>query len=149
QARAIIERQLAQLVRLVDDLLNASRISTGRLELARGPIDLRAAVASAVESVRPMVDRAGHELNVRMPASPVSVHGDHARLLQVAANLLTNAAQYTEPGGRIDVSLDTAGVEARLQVADDGIGIDEAFLPRLFEMFTQGEPRAGEPRQGL
>jgi len=148
-ARAIIERQLAQLVRLVDDLLDVSRISRGKLELKRSQLDLRSAIASAVESVRPLVDGARHELRVRMPRSAIPLNGDHARLTQAVANLLTNAAQYTNPGGHIDIGVHADDREARIHIADDGIGIDPEFLPRAFEMFTQGEQRSGEPRRGL
>ncbi|HEX6992669.1 MAG TPA: ATP-binding protein [Gammaproteobacteria bacterium] len=148
-ARAIIERQLAQLVRLVDDLLDVSRISRGTLELKRAPLDLRSAIASAVESVRPLVDSGRHELRVQMPRTAIPLHGDHARLTQALANLLTNAAQYTNPGGHIDIGVDADGREARIHIADDGIGLDPEFLPRAFEMFTQGEQRSGEPRRGL
>jgi signal transduction histidine kinase/ActR/RegA family two-component response regulator len=148
-ARAIIERQLSQLVRLVDDLLDASRISRGTLELKRGPLDLRSAIANAVESVRPLIDSARHDLKVQLPESPVRVHGDLVRMTQVVANLLTNAVQFTNPGGRIQVNLETSGAEARIRVTDNGIGIDEPLLNRVFEMFTQGEQRPGEPRHGL
>jgi len=149
QAREIIERQLGQLVRLVDDLLDASRLSRGRLELKRTPVDLRVAIANAVESVRPLIDASRHELDVRMPASPVRVNGDQVRLTQAISNVLTNAAQYTEPGGRIEVELHVTGDDARLRVADNGIGIEPSLLPRIFEMFMQGEQRPGEPRHGL
>ena len=148
-ARAIIERQLTQLVRLVDDLLDVSRISRGTLELKRAPLDLRSAIASAVESVRPLIDASRHRLRVQMPRTALPVDGDQARLTQALANLLTNAAQYTNPGGHIDVGIDANGREARIHIADDGIGIDPEFLPRAFEMFTQGEQRSGEPRRGL
>lgn len=148
-ARAIIQRQLAQLVRLVDDLLDVSRISRGTLELKRAPLDLRSAIASAVESVRPLIDGSRHQLRVQMPGTALPLDGDQARLTQALANLLTNAAQYTNPGGHIDVGVDANGREARIHIADDGIGIDPEFLPRAFEMFTQGEQRSGEPRRGL
>src|SRR5690606_16765223 len=148
-ARAIIDRQLAQLVRLVDDLLDVGRISRGTLELKRGPLDLRTAIASAVESVRPLVDTARHELNVHMPKTPVPLHGDHARLVQALSNVLTNAAQYTTPGGHIDVTVAMTASEALVRVIDDGIGLDPNLLPHVFEMFTQGKPRTGEPRRGL
>src|SRR5690606_4388023 len=100
-AREIIDRQLGQLVRLVDDLLDASRLSRGALELKRSPLDVRAAIADAVENVRPLLDEAHHELDVRAPSSPIRVDGDHVRLTQAFSNILANAAQYTEPGGRI------------------------------------------------
>ncbi len=149
QARAIIERQLSQLIRLVDDLLDASRLSRGTLELKRAPLDLRTAAASAVESVRPLVDSARHTLSVHMPPTAVPLDGDQARLAQALANVLTNAAQYTHPGGHIDLTIDTIGRTARIRIADDGIGVEAALLPRMFEMFAQGEQRSGEPRRGL
>src|SRR5690606_270214 len=98
------------------------------------PLDLRTAVASAVESVRPLIDSARHELEVHMPQTPVPLHGDHARLAQALANVLTNAAQYTNPGGHIDLTIDANGGEARIRIADDGIGLDPSLLPRVFEM---------------
>ena len=148
-ARAIIERQLGQLVRLVDDLLDVSRISRGTLELKRAPLDLRTAIASAVESVRPLVDSARHKLHVQVPRNPIPLVGDHARLAQAVGNVLTNAVQYTNPAGHIDVTVDVIGDEAIIRIVDDGIGIDANLLPRVFDMFTQGEQRAGEPRRGL
>jgi len=148
-AREIIDRQLGQLVRLVDDLLDASRLSRGALELKRSPLDVRAAIADAVENVRPLLDEAHHELDVRAPSSPIRVDGDHVRLTQAFSNILANAAQYTEPGGRIDVELQAVGNEARVRIADNGIGIEPSLLPRIFEMFVQGEQRPGEPRHGL
>src|SRR5690606_25396861 len=147
-ARAIIERQLAQLVRLVDDLLDVSRISRGTLELKRAPIDLRAAIAGAVESVRPLVDSARHKLRVHMPRAPIPLHGAHARLSQAIANCLTNPAQYTNPGGHVDALVEDVGGEACIRSTDDGIGLDPSLLPRIFDRFTQGEQRSGEPRRG-
>lgn len=148
-AREIIERQLEQLVRLVDDLLDASRLSRGTLELKRDRIDLRCALANAIETVRPLIDGVRHELVIRMPDTPVRVHGDHVRLTQALSNLLTNAAQYTEAGGRIEVSLEVHGRTAEVRVADDGIGLDPTLVPRIFDLFAQGEQRPGEPRHGL
>jgi len=148
-AREIIDRQLGQLVRLVDDLLDASRLNLGTLELKRSPVDVRAAIADAIENVRPLIEEAHHELDVRTPSSAVRVDGDHVRLTQALSNILTNAAQYTEPGGRIGIELRAAANEARVRIADSGIGIDASILPRIFEMFMQGEQRPGEPRHGL
>ena len=148
-ARAIRERQLGQLVRLVDDLLDVSRLSRGTLELKRAPIDLRTAAASAIESVRPLVDAARHTLSVHLPKAAVPLDGDHARLTQALANVLTNASQYTHPGGHIDLTMEVVGRTARIRVTDDGIGVDAALVPRMFDMFTQGEQRSGEPRRGL
>src|SRR5690606_16693072 len=122
-AREIIDRQLGQLVRLVDDLLDASRLNLGTLELKRSPVDVRAAIADAIENVRPLIEEAHHELDVRTPSSAVRVDGDHVRLTQALSNILTNAAQYTEPGGRIGIELRAAANEARVRIADRRIGI--------------------------
>jgi len=148
-AREIIERQLTQLVRLIDDLLDVSRISRGTMELRQTPLDLRTTIASAVESVRPLIDEARHELAVRMPEDPVNVHGDHVRLSQAVANLLMNSSQYTEDGGHIAVSVECPGDTALVRVTDDGVGITEAMLPGVFDMFSQGEQRRDQPRRGL
>ncbi|HEX7082330.1 MAG TPA: response regulator [Gammaproteobacteria bacterium] len=148
-AREIIERQLAQLVRLIDDLLDASRISRGKFELRRTRFDLRTAIASAVESARPLLDRSGHQLTIRMPEEPVEIHGDYARVSQAISNLLENAAEYTDDGGRVSLALDLDGDVAVVRVSDDGIGIEESMLSRIFELFAQGEHRGGEPRRGL
>src|SRR5690606_9601236 len=148
-AREIIDRQLGQLVRLVDDLLDASRLSRGALELKRSPLDVRAAIADAVENVRPPLDQAPHALDARAPSSHISVDRPHLRLTQALSNILTNAAQYTEPGGRIGIELRAAANEARVRIADRRIGIAASILPRIFEMVMQGAQRPGEPRHGL
>jgi signal transduction histidine kinase len=148
-ARQIIERQLTQLVRLMDDLLDASRISRGKLELRKQPFDVRAAAASAVESATPAMQEAGHELTVGLSDEPLAVSGDRARLIQVIGNLLTNAAQYTPRGGHIRLSIGRDGDNAVVSVTDDGMGIKEDMLSRIFEMFTQVAPRDDGPRKGL
>jgi len=136
RARGALDRQLAHMVRLVDDLLDASRISSGRVELRRELVDLAQVVRDAIEMSAPQLDRAGHELTVDLPATPVLVDGDPARLIQVMVNLLGNAAEYTPAAGHVTIALAIVGDEAVLHVRDDGIGIDGAELPRLFEMFA-------------
>jgi PAS domain S-box-containing protein len=139
EAQQVMERQLAQLIRLVDDLLEVSRISRGKIELRRASVDLGAVVASAVETSRPAIDAARHRLEVRLPPAPLRVHGDFVRLAQVIANLLNNAAKYTDPGGRVAVSVEQQGSEAAIRVQDSGIGLAPELLPRIFDMFAQAD----------
>jgi len=146
QARAMMERQLAQMVRLIDDLLDLSRITNGKIELRRERFDLAAAIQDALETSRPVLESAGHELTVTLPPRPVLVDADRTRLAQVFANLLNNAAKYTDRGGRIGLDAERAGDEAVISVADTGIGIAADVLPHLFEMFSQATP-ALEPRR--
>src|SRR5512135_2965407 len=122
------------MVRLIDDLLDVSRISLGRLELRRSCVDLAAVVASAVETSRPLIESSGHELTVSLPREPVHVDGDLTRLAQVLVNLLSNAARYTEAGGRIRLSVHRDGERALVRVSDDGIGIPAEMLPHLFSL---------------
>ncbi len=147
QARLMMDRQLRQMVRLIDDLLDLSRISRGKIELRRETVDISAAVQNALEISKPMIDQASHELIVRALSSTFFVNGDMTRLGQVFANLLNNAAKYTPSGGRIEVNVDSIGPNVRVRVKDDGIGIDPSALPTVFEMFTQVE-RSSEMAQG-
>jgi PAS domain S-box-containing protein len=143
----IIERQVRQIVKLVDDLMEIARISRGKVELDRKPLPLADVVRGAVEACRPQVERAGHRLDVAVPDEPLVVHGDAVRLTQVLTNLINNAAKYTDAGGRIDVTAQRCGASAVLAVADDGRGIAAAELPRVFDMFAQphlGAKGAGE-----
>jgi PAS domain S-box-containing protein len=137
RARAMLQRQMRQMVRLIDDLLDVNRISRGKIQLRREPIDVAAAVASAIETSRPLIDELGHALEVDLPRGPVLVDGDVTRLAQVFANLLNNAAKYTERNGRIDVRVAREGDDAVVEVRDDGVGIGSDRLPAIFEMFTQ------------
>ena len=139
EAREVMERQLSQLIRLVDDLLEVSRISRGKIELRRASVDLAGVVASAVETSRPTIDAARHRLDVRLPPAPLHVDGDFVRLAQVIANLLNNAAKYTDPGGRISVSVERDGAEAAIRVQDNGVGLAPELLPRIFDMFAQAD----------
>jgi signal transduction histidine kinase len=138
-AYGILERQVAQLVRLVDDLLDVSRVSRGTLGLQPCEVELAAVVSNAVETSRPLVEAAGHELEIELPREPVRVVGDPVRLSQVVTNLLNNAARYTPRGGRIRLAVRRAGAEAAISVRDNGIGIEAQALPGIFDMFRQGE----------
>jgi PAS domain S-box-containing protein len=137
RARDVMDRQLAHMVRLVDDLLDVSRVSRGKLELRRSRVRLADVVGSAVETARPLIDAAGHDLTVSLPDEPVVLDADLTRLAQVFANLLTNSAKYTERGGKICLSAAREGGEAVVTVRDTGIGIPPEDLPRIFDMFSQ------------
>ena len=137
KARTTMERQLAHLVRLTDDLLDVSRITQNKVELRRERVDLCAALHNAVEASWPTIDQQGHALRMDVPSHPVWVIADVTRLAQVFANLLSNAARYTPRGGRILVTAVVEDGRARVVVADTGIGIPRQLLPRIFDMFTQ------------
>jgi PAS domain S-box-containing protein len=148
EARAIVERQLGHLVRLVDDLLDLGRITQNRLELRPARVRLDDALESALESVRPLVDARGHSLDVTRPPEPVWVDGDLVRLAQVLTNLLNNAAKFTPTGGHIGVEVARDGENALVRVRDDGEGFDDETRGHLFEMFAQGSAR-GREKGGL
>lgn len=149
QARTVIERQVGQLNHLVDDLLEISRITTGRVQLRSSPLALGHIVERAVESTQPLITQRAHALKVTLPAEPLWVCGDAARLEQVVVNLLTNAAKYTDEGGVISVSLTLEDGDAVLRVLDTGIGIAPELLPRIFELFTQAERSLDRSQGGL
>jgi signal transduction histidine kinase len=136
-SRAIIARQVKHMAALLDDLLDISRVSRGKLELKRGPLDVASALDEAIESAQPLLAAKGHHLEYTPLDPPVQIVADRMRLIQVMTNLLTNAAKYTDEGGRITLhgTLDEDGL--RLGVRDNGIGISAATLPRVFDMFTQ------------
>src|SRR5579883_186394 len=136
-ARDIIDRQVQQMVRLIDELLDISRITRGKLQLRKERIDLTTAIHSAVEAARPGIDMQGHELNVALPPDTIYLDGDPIRLAQVFSNLLNNDAKYTEKGGHIWLTVERQGGEAVVSVRDTGIGIAADHMPRLFEMFSQ------------
>jgi len=137
----IIERQVKHMMRLVDDLLDASRIARGKITLKRERCDLKEVVTNALEVASPLLEERNHHMNVTLPAPEVWVYVDEARLTQALANLLVNAAKYTDPGGHIDLHLQVDDSHALVIVQDNGIGIDAARLPRIFDMFIQGHPR--------
>ena len=149
QARVMMDRQLTQMTRLVDDLLDVSRITRGKLELRRDRVDLRAVIDVAVEIARPLIDQAGHALTVALPEPPAFVDGDVTRLSQVVSNLLTNAAKYTHPGGDIRLTVERADEWVSVAVKDNGIGIPVAMLERVFEMFTQVDRTLEKTTGGL
>jgi signal transduction histidine kinase len=149
RALAIMERQLQQLVRLTDDLLDVSRITRNRIELRRDRIDLRTVLRSAVETIEPLSDASGHVMTMELSESPLWIYADFTRLAQAFANLLNNAVKYTNRGGRISVSATVDVEEAVVEVSDTGIGIDPALLPRIFDMFIQIEQDVTRARSGL
>jgi signal transduction histidine kinase len=147
--RTMLERQIAHLVRLIDDLLDISRISRGKIQLRKELVDVSPIVAGVLEGSRPLIDAGRHQLTVALSQSPIRVLADPTRLTQILINLLNNAAKYTEPGGRIDL---TATVENRhivFRVRDTGIGIDHDMLPRIFEMFAQVDQSRDRSQGGL
>jgi PAS domain S-box-containing protein len=137
QARAMMERQLAHVVRLVDDLLDVSRISRQKMELRRSRVLLTDVLSSAIETTRPAIEAAGHELMLSLPPEPVHLDADLTRLAQVFSNLLTNSAKYTKRGGRIGLAAERRGGEVVVSVRDTGIGIPAEALPHIFDMFSQ------------
>ena len=147
--RAIMERQLAQMVRLIDDLLDVSRISSGKVVLQRSRVDLRAIAELAVEASMPFISAGNHEFAADLPQGPVWVDGDSSRLSQVMSNLLNNAAKYTAEGGRISLSLSTDGADALVRVQDNGVGIPPEMLNEVFEMFTQVNRTLDRAQGGL
>jgi signal transduction histidine kinase/CheY-like chemotaxis protein len=142
-----IRRQLQHMTRLLDDLLDISRITLGKIRLQRETVNLAQVVANAVETARAVIDERGHELAVTLPDAPVHLRGDVVRLTQIAANLLNNAAKYTEPGGRIEIAVRQTRDVAILTVRDNGIGIPPESLDHIFELFTQ-MPAARERAPG-
>jgi PAS domain S-box-containing protein len=141
EARDMAERQVHHLTRLVDDLLDVSRITHGRIELKRQRLELSRAVAHAVESAQPAMKAQRHQLTVRLPDEAVWLYVDEMRLAQILANLLNNAVQYTPPGGHIRVEGERGISAVEIRVSDSGLGIAPEALPRIFDMFTQVSPR--------
>jgi signal transduction histidine kinase len=148
-SRDIIERQLGQLMRLVDDLLDVSRITRGKINLARERIELGELVARAVETVTPTIEARGHSLTVEMPERALAIYGDPMRLTQVLGNVLGNAAKYTDTGGRITLTARRRNRDVEIAVRDTGIGIAAEVLPRIFDLFTQLDHPTGRPQSGL
>ncbi len=146
---AILKRQTDQLTRLVDDLLDISRIRQGRLTLESGPVEIGEVLEHALETVQPLIREREHSLTLERLRAPVCVLGDRARLIQCVANLLQNAAKYTKPGGRIAVSCAAAGTRVSIAVRDNGAGIPASLLPQLFEPFVQSEETLEHSRGGL
>jgi PAS domain S-box-containing protein len=149
RARGVINRQVVQLTRLVDDLMDVSRVSTGRVRLQLDYIAMNVVVEHAVETMRHLIDQRGLALTVSLPPQPVWLHADAARLQQVVVNLLGNAAKYTQHGGHVWLSVEQEGEECVLRVRDTGIGIAPELLPRVFDLFTQAEQSLDRSQGGL
>jgi PAS domain S-box-containing protein len=149
RSREMMERQIHHLVRLVDDLLDVSRVMRGKIELRRERVELASVVARAVETVQPLVDAQAHQLAVHLPAESLVVDVDPVRLAQVVGNLLTNAAKYTDTNGHIRLTAERHGGTAVLRVRDDGIGIAKEMLPRIFELFVQVDHASTKAQGGL
>jgi PAS domain S-box-containing protein len=147
--RSMMDQALNQLVRLVDDLLDVSRITTGKLQLRKQRVELAAVVQSAVETSRPLIDEQRHKLTIALPQAPVLLDADPTRLAQVFSNLLNNAAKYSEEGGAIALSAECQGQEVVVRVTDKGIGIPTEHLPRIFEMFAQVDTAFERSQGGL
>lgn len=137
QTRTMMDRQLSHMVRLIDDLLDVSRISRNKMELRIERVLLSDVVATAVETARPLIEAAGHELTISLPPQPVFLDADLTRLAQVFSNLLTNSAKYTQPGGKIRLAAQQDAAELEVTVSDNGIGIPTEALPKIFDMFSQ------------
>lgn len=148
-ATGIIDRQTEHMTRLVEDLLDVSRVTRGRIELRRERVDLAMVLKAAIEASSALIERSRHQLSVSTRAAPLYVEGDMTRLTQVVANLLDNAAKYTDPGGQIWVSAEREGSHAVIQVEDSGIGIPSKMLPRIFDMFTQANMSLERAQGGL
>jgi signal transduction histidine kinase len=149
KARLIMERQLKQMVRLVDDLLDVSRINTGKLAIRRAPVQLHTVVGDALELVKPYLASLGHQLEVELPPPPVYLDGDATRLAQVLSNLLNNAAKYTDRGGRLSLRAAVEQDVLKIRVRDNGIGIAANMLGEIFDMFVQADTSLERSTAGL
>lgn len=145
----VMDRQVRHLTRLVEELLDVARISQGKIQLNKEPVDLAAVIAQSMETAQPFIDARGHTLTVKLPDTPVWLQGDFARLAQVVSNLLHNSAKYSEDGGRIHLELCVEEGEAVIIVRDNGIGIDETLLPRIWDLFAQGSRSLDRMQGGL
>ena len=148
-AHEVVQRQVEHLTRLVDDLLDVSRINRDLIRLQRRPVELSAVVSQAVETVRPLLDGRQHRLAVLLPPERLWLEADRARLVQVFTNLLHNAAKYTDPGGQVALTAARAGPEVVVRVRDNGVGIAAALLPHVFEAFTQADHSLARSPGGL
>jgi PAS domain S-box-containing protein len=146
---AIMERQSTQLVRLLDDLVDISRISTGQLRLKFDPITLQTVLSAALEAAQPLIDAQKHGISVAMPQAPIHLNGDAARLTQVFQNVLNNAAKYTPSGGHIRLEIRLAAGRALISIYDTGAGISAELLPKIFDMFVQGHEAGARAHGGL
>jgi two-component system CheB/CheR fusion protein len=149
RAADIVSRQIALLSRLVDDLLDVSRITQGKVQLQRSAFDLRTSITQAVETAGPLLQRQGQRLTLRQPAKPLVVDADAARMTQVIGNLLNNAAKYTPEGGHVRLSARQFGASIFVRVSDDGVGIAPQMLQSVFDLFTQADDSLDHRQGGL
>jgi CheY-like chemotaxis protein len=149
QAQGMLDRQVRQLARLVDDLLDVSRITRGKLQLQKSLVEFKAVVAPAVQTARPLLDARRQELVVGLPEEPLWLEADPGRLAQVVTNLLHNAAKYSDEGGRVTLTARREGHQCVLRVRDQGVGIAPDLLPRVFDLFTQAERSLDRAQGGL
>jgi PAS domain S-box-containing protein len=149
EALSVLDRQVGALTRLVEELLDVSRVTTGRIHLHTEDLDLNALVQSVADSFRPQMEERRHEFSVSLTGAPLWVHGDATRLEQVVVNLLSNAAKYTPEGGQVWLTVEEEGGEALIRVRDSGMGIDPALLAHVFELFSQGARELGRTQSGL
>lgn len=147
--RRIVDRQMRRLARLIDDLLDVSRIRTGKVELRKSRVELNSVIGHAVDVARPLAEDRGHGLAVSLPPEPVWLEADPVRLEQVFSNLLSNAVKFTEDGGSISLSAERQDQEVVVRVRDTGVGIPPDLLPRVFDLFTQGDRSLDRVRDGL
>jgi CheY-like chemotaxis protein/two-component sensor histidine kinase len=148
-ATTLMDRQIAQMVRLVDDLLDVSRISRGKIELRLARVELISAMNEVIDSVKPLVESSEHELIAYLPSQPLYFVADPTRLAQMVGNLLNNACKFTPRGGRISLHVERDGEHAVFRVADTGVGIPPEQLSRIFEMFVQGDTSLERTQSGL
>ena len=148
-ATELIDRQVSQMTRLVDDLLDVSRITRGKIDLRKERVELETVVKSAVEASRPLIEKWGHKLTVSIPPLPIFIEADQTRMAQVILNLLNNSAKYTDQGGRIWLTAERQGDEVSIRIRDSGIGIPKEMLPRIFDMFTQVDQSLERTEGGL
>jgi PAS domain S-box-containing protein len=149
RARGTMERQLSHMVRLVDDLLDLSRINSDKLQLQKQPVVLSEVVSQAVETVRPLIAESGHELSIQLPSEPLQLNADTVRLSQAFSNLLNNACKYTDPGGHISLTAVRENGDVVVSIRDNGMGIPTDLSPKIFEMFTQADHTFERQHGGL
>lgn len=149
QLQQVMERQVNHMVRLVDDLLEIARITTGKIELRLEPVEIATVIRSAIETSRPLIDAERHQLATKLPAEPLTVQGDPVRLSQIVSNLLNNSAKYTEPDGQIWLTVTRSDREVCISVRDNGIGISPEQLPHVLEMFSQSARARTHSQEGL
>ena len=145
----VVDRQVRQMTRIVDDLLDISRITSGKIKLQRKPLEVATIISAAVEMSRPLIEARQHRFEVSVPSEPLRVDADLTRMAQVVTNLLNNAAKYTEPGGVVSLKVHREGEGVVITVRDNGVGIPKDMLPVVFDLFTQAERTIDRAQGGL